>query len=98
MFELKAPETDEATPPLVSSPAFNVAETAFTNGVLGAIGIATGVIAARWLGPEGRGELAAIHTGPSIMANLAVPGRGEGWGGCRGGGEARVAGVGAQVI
>ena len=77
MLELKVLVTEEAAPPLVSSPAFNVAETAFTNGVLGAIGIATGVIAARWLGPEGRGELAAIQMWPSILATVAMLGMGE---------------------
>jgi len=55
----------------------NVAETALTNAVLGGIGIATGILAARWLGPQGRGELAAIQMWPSILSSLAMVGMGE---------------------
>jgi O-antigen/teichoic acid export membrane protein len=56
------------------SAAFNVAETAFTNVMLGALGIVTGIIAARWLGPDGRGELAAIQMWPSVLASVAMIG------------------------
>ena len=52
----------------------NIAGTAVTNGILGIIGIVTGVIAARWLGPAGRGELAAIQMWPSLLASLAMIG------------------------
>jgi O-antigen/teichoic acid export membrane protein len=52
----------------------NIAGTAVTNGLLGAIGIVTGVIAARWLGPAGRGELAAIQMWSSLLASLAMIG------------------------
>jgi O-antigen/teichoic acid export membrane protein len=52
----------------------NIAGTAVTNGLLGAIGIMTGVISARWLGPAGRGELAAIQMWPSLLASLAMIG------------------------
>ena len=54
--------------------AFNVAETALTNLMLGALGIMTGIIAARWLGPNGRGELAAIQMWPSVVASVAMIG------------------------
>jgi O-antigen/teichoic acid export membrane protein len=56
------------------SAAFSVAETAATNAVLGALGIVTGILAARWLGPDGRGELAAIQMWPSVVASLALIG------------------------
>jgi len=52
----------------------NIAETAFTNGLLGGLGILSGVIAARWLGPAGRGELAAIQMWPSLLTSLAMLG------------------------
>jgi O-antigen/teichoic acid export membrane protein len=52
----------------------NIAGTALANGLLGAIGVVTGVIAARWLGPAGRGELAAIQMWPSLLASLAMLG------------------------
>src|SRR5207249_4701683 len=63
-----------AIPSHRSSAPRNIAGTAFTNGILGAIGITTGVIAARWLGPEGRGELAAIQMWPSFLASFAMIG------------------------
>ncbi len=56
------------------SAAFNVAETAVTNVALGALGLVTGIIAARWLGPDGRGELAAIQMWPSVVAAVAMIG------------------------
>jgi len=52
----------------------SIAGIVVTNGALGGIGIATGVIAARWLGPAGRGELAAIQMWPSLLASLAMIG------------------------
>lgn len=48
--------------------------TAGTNGVLGLLGLVTGTLAARLLGPEGRGELAAIQTWPSFVATVAMLG------------------------
>jgi O-antigen/teichoic acid export membrane protein len=54
--------------------ASSFVETALTNAVLGALGIVTGIIAARWLGPEGRGELAAIQMWPSVIAAVAMIG------------------------
>jgi O-antigen/teichoic acid export membrane protein len=56
------------------SAVVNIAETAATNGILGALGIGTGIIAARWLGPEGRGELAAIQMWPTAIAAMAMLG------------------------
>src|SRR5262249_1651663 len=38
------------------------------------LGIMTGMLAARLLGPQGRGELAAIQTWPSCIATLAMLG------------------------
>src|SRR2546427_9787609 len=68
------PSAVAATPARRPSTAFNAAETALTNAMLGAIGIVTGIIAARWLGPDGRGELAAIQMWPSAVASLAMIG------------------------
>ena len=63
-----------ATPVRRPSAALTVAETALTNLMLGVLGVATGIIAARWLGPEGRGELAAIQMWPSAVASVAMIG------------------------
>ena len=48
--------------------------TAGTNGVLALLGFVTGMVAARLLGPQGRGELAAIQTWPSFIATIAMLG------------------------
>src|SRR4051794_34904218 len=64
----------ETAPVHGPSTIVSVAQTAITNGLLGALGIVTGVIAARWLGPQGRGELAAIQLWPSLFASLAMLG------------------------
>jgi antigen flippase len=48
--------------------------TAGTNGVLALLGFVTGTVAARLLGPQGRGELAAIQTWPSFIATIAMLG------------------------
>src|SRR5713101_4590346 len=48
--------------------------TAGTNGLSAVLGITTGMLAARLLGPQGRGELAAIQTWPSFIATLAMLG------------------------
>lgn len=53
------------------------AATLVTNVVLGLLGIVTGVLAARVLGPEGRGELAAIQLLPTLLSGLALLGLGE---------------------
>jgi O-antigen/teichoic acid export membrane protein len=48
--------------------------TAGTNGALALLGLITGTLAARLLGPQGRGELAAIQTWPSFIATIAMLG------------------------
>lgn len=48
--------------------------TAGTNIILALLGLLTGVLAARLLGPLGRGELAAIQTWPSFIATVATLG------------------------
>jgi O-antigen/teichoic acid export membrane protein len=45
-----------------------------TNLTMAVIGLITGTLAARILGPEGRGELAAIQTWPSFIAGIALLG------------------------
>jgi O-antigen/teichoic acid export membrane protein len=52
----------------------SIAGTAITSVALGGLGIATGVIAARSLGPVGRGEIAAIQMWPSAIAAFAMIG------------------------
>jgi O-antigen/teichoic acid export membrane protein len=51
--------------------------TALTNLALGFLGMCTGVISARLLGPHGRGELAAVQTTPTVIATLAMIGMPE---------------------
>ena len=46
------------------------ASTALANGVLAVVGLLTGMLAARLLGAEGRGELAAAQAWPLFLANL----------------------------
>src|SRR4051812_33824124 len=67
-------ETEGCATPVPPTVARSVAETAITNVVLGGLGIATGIIIARWLGPVGRGELAAIQMWPSAIATIAMIG------------------------
>ncbi len=45
-----------------------------TNVFMACVGLATGILAARLLGPRGRGELAAIQTWPTSIAYLAMLG------------------------
>lgn len=54
--------------------AANVVLTFATNVLLAGLGFVTGVLAARLLGPEGRGELAAIQMWPSFIASIAMLG------------------------
>ena len=54
----------------------NAALTAATNLAVGALGTVTGVLAARLLGPHGRGELAAIQTYPTQIGYLSLLGTG----------------------
>ena len=51
--------------------------TTGANVVMSALGIFTGVAAARLLGPNGRGELAAIQAWPSALASFAMLGTSE---------------------
>ena len=46
--------------------------TAATNVILALLGLLTGILAARLLGPQGRGELAAIQAWPSFIATVAI--------------------------
>lgn len=48
--------------------------TAGANLLIGALGVITGVMASRWLGPTGRGELAAIQLWPGFLAVAAMLG------------------------
>ncbi len=48
--------------------------TGWTNLLLAALGVMTGVLAARLLGAEGRGELAAIQLWPSAIGTIAMIG------------------------
>lgn len=52
----------------------DVVESTATNLVIAGANVATGLIAARVLGPEGRGELAAIFSWPMLIAALATLG------------------------
>ena len=49
-------------------------ETLATNIALAALAVATGVTAARILGPDGEGELAAIQTWPLVLGTLSMLG------------------------
>lgn len=51
-----------------------VSLTMAANLVIAALGMLTGILAARLLGPTGRGELAAIQAAPSILASFAMLG------------------------
>lgn len=54
--------------------ASHVVLTTGTNILLALLGLATGILAARLLGPQGRGELAAIQIWPSFIATVAMLG------------------------
>lgn len=51
-----------------------LALTVFTSIALAGLGMITGVLSARLLGPDGRGELAAIQTWPMFLSSFAVLG------------------------
>jgi O-antigen/teichoic acid export membrane protein len=57
--------------------AADAALTAGTNIFIGAEGMASGIIAARLLGPRGRGQLAAIQTFSGFAVTLAILGMTE---------------------
>ncbi len=54
-----------------------VAVTLLGSGLIALVGIATGTLAARLLGPLGRGELAAIQLWPGIVASIGMLGMPE---------------------
>jgi antigen flippase len=59
-----------------SSAASAIAHVAMTNGLMLFLNVLTGVITARWLGPQGRGEFAAITLWPQLLGYafaLALP-------------------------
>jgi O-antigen/teichoic acid export membrane protein len=51
--------------------------TAAANIAIAGMGFCTGILAARMLGPNGRGQLAAIQTTPSVIATFAMIGMPE---------------------
>ena len=69
-------------PPDFASPALSIAGsqsralpiTVIANLTIAVIGVATGLLAARILGPKGEGELAAIQTWPLLFATVAMLG------------------------
>jgi O-antigen/teichoic acid export membrane protein len=65
-------EAQTATPH--QAPARSFRWTAATNLGLAGLAVATGVLAARLLGPTGEGELAAIQTWPMLLGTLAMLG------------------------
>jgi O-antigen/teichoic acid export membrane protein len=54
-----------------------IAKVFTVNALLGVMGLATGLLGARLLGPKGRGELAAIQSWPMLFAALAMLGMPE---------------------
>ena len=54
-----------------------VLSTVATNVAMAGLGVVTGVLAARLLGPEGRGQLGAIQLWPSALATFAMLGLSE---------------------
>lgn len=62
---------------LSSSFSGHLLTTFATNILIACSGAATGIVAARLLGPQGRGELAAIQTWPTNIAALAMLGLAE---------------------
>jgi O-antigen/teichoic acid export membrane protein len=59
---------------VVNSFAADTALTALGNTVIALLGLVTGILSARLLGPRGRGELAAIQNTPNVIATLAMVG------------------------
>lgn len=58
------------------SAASAIAHVAMTNGLMLLLNVLTGVVTARWLGPQGRGEFAAITLWPQLLGYafaLALP-------------------------
>src|SRR6266851_3508043 len=61
----------------VSAFGANTLISAAVNVLLAILALVTGVLAARLLGPQGRGELVAIQTWPTLIGTLALLGTGE---------------------
>jgi O-antigen/teichoic acid export membrane protein len=61
----------------LSSFTGQVGLTMITNVAIAGIGMVTGLLAARLLGPQGRGELAVIQTWPMVIVSIALLGLGE---------------------
>lgn len=59
------------------SPTSSVIWTSATNVAVAAVGAVTGILAARLLGPNGRGELAVVQMLPTLLASLAMLGMPE---------------------
>src|ERR1035441_7280699 len=57
-----------------SAPDRALRSTFSTNMTLAVVAVATGVLAARLLGPSGEGELTAIQTWPILLGTLAMLG------------------------
>jgi antigen flippase len=55
-------------------PLFAMFQTLGTQGLILCANLATGILMARLLGPEGRGEFAAVSLWPQLLAMLAVAG------------------------
>src|SRR6267154_1339189 len=51
-----------------------IRSTLFTNVALAGLGVVTGILSARILGPSGEGEFAAIQTWPILLGTLATLG------------------------
>lgn len=58
----------------ISPTGSNFILTLITNLVLAALGMLSGIILARWLGPTGRGELALIQLWPTFLAVVCLLG------------------------
>lgn len=71
------PEPAVAGSPGTQAATTAVVTTAATNAVLAVIGLLTGVLAARLLGPEGRGHLAAAHAVGSLVGWIGTLALGE---------------------
>jgi O-antigen/teichoic acid export membrane protein len=71
-------ETDKSARQAKGTPAFGfaaqVVSATAANILIGILGLITGIISARLLGPHGRGELAAIQTWATCLATIACLG------------------------
>lgn len=72
-----APEADQVSAARTWTTKQAALTTTSANLLISAIGVCTGVMAARLLGPRGRGELAAIQAWPTALAGLGLLGSAE---------------------